>query len=375
MVKILHTADLHLDNGFTTGILPYDIIMERQRDLLETFDKIIETAKKERVELLLVSGDLFEQRYIQSSTIHYVNQRFGELDNTHVFILPGNHDPYHMLHFYKSYQWNKNIFIFTDEYEKVNLKDLDVAVHGIGFGYQEESRALLENLNINPSRKINILMLHGSDMTLAPRKQSKYIPFNHSDLAHSGFDYIALGHYHQHKKFNDIYGKVIAAYPGSPEPLGFDELGKHGIIIGEITKEKNTISILPISNRQYYSLDVDITNAVNIQEIKKKVIKEIAPYCPEINLFSIRLTGYYSWELGLSIDFFERQFKDIAYYIQIEDNTKPNYDIDKLIYGDTLLSSYILEIHNKLQIEKDEKQIKILKKAMEIGTKVLRGEV
>ena len=73
-------------------------------------------------------------------------------------------------------------------------------------------------------------------MSSAPRKVSNYLPFNQEDLRNSGFDYIALGHYHQHKLFDDDYGNIIAAYPGSPEPLGFDETGPHGIISGTYRK-------------------------------------------------------------------------------------------------------------------------------------------
>ena len=375
MVKILHTADLHLDYGFTAGTLPYHIIKDRQGELLEAFDKIIEIAKQEKVELLLMSGDFFEQRYIQTSTIRYVNQRLGELDNTYVFILPGNHDPYHMLPYYKNYSWSKNIFIFTDVYEKVCLQDLDVVVHGIGFGYQEESRALLEGLDMNSSSKINILMLHGSDMTSSPAKKSKYLPFNYSDLVCSGFDYIALGHFHQYKEYEDIYGKVIAAYPGSPEPLGFDELGKHGIILGEISKEQNNISMIPISKRQYYSFNVDITNLIDINKIKEKVIQVITSHCPEKNLFTIRFMGCYLWEMGESISFIESQFKDLAYFIQFKDDTEPIYNIKHFTDSNTLLSSYILEIQNKLQQENKPNQRKILKKAIKIGSEVLRGGV
>lgn len=107
MVRILHTADLHLDYGFTPGLLPYNRIKDRRRDLLETFDRIIGIAKDERAELLLISGDLFEHRYIQTSTVNYVNQKLKGLSETYVFILPGNHDPYHLIHYYKSYPWGK----------------------------------------------------------------------------------------------------------------------------------------------------------------------------------------------------------------------------------------------------------------------------
>lgn len=372
-VRILHAADLHLNNGFSARNFPYYIIQERQKDLLETFDKIIKTAYQEKVDILLFSGDLFEYKFVQPDTIEYVNNKFRNLNNAYIFILPGNHDPFHVFHYYKSFPWSKNVFIFSDEYQKFELEKFNVIVHGIGFGYQEERRPILETLRCQSLEKINILMLHGSDMTAAPIKQSNYLPFDQLDLVNSGFDYIALGHYHQFRELRNIYGNVIAAYPGSPEPLWFDELGKHGIILGDIKKQQNDISMLPISKRQYFKLNIDISCCKNLQEVQQNIEDEIFDKNPEKNLFSIILTGYYSWKLGESIEFLENQCKNLAYYIEIQDNTERVYDLDSFITENTLLSSYILEIQNKLEKEKDIKQRNILRKALEIGIHALRG--
>lgn len=375
VIKILHTADLHLDHAFTASSLPYKIIKDRQDELLEAFDRIIEIAEQEKVDLLLISGDFFERKYIQKSTINYVNQRLGELESANVFILPGNHDPYHMFSYYKNYGWNKNIFIFTDEYEQVYLQDLDIIVHGIGFAYQEENRALLENLTAQQPKKINILMLHGSDMTSSPVKQSKYLPFHYEDLINSAFDYIALGHFHQYKEYKNAYGKTIAAYPGSPEPIAFDETGVHGVLIGEISKRQNNISRVPIAKRQYYAFNVDITDLRDNHQIKEKIQQTIAPYDPERNLFIIKLTGYYLWETGVTAEILQKQFVDLAYFIQIEDGTESKQAMEEIENDDTLLSLYVGEIKNKLRQETRPEKRKILKKAIKIGSQVLKGGV
>ncbi|SJZ38604.1 metallophosphoesterase family protein [Garciella nitratireducens] len=372
-VRILHTADLHLNNGFTAANFPYMIVKERQKDLLEAFDKIIKICCQKKVNLLFFSGDLFEYKFVDLNTIEYVNNQFSKLSNTYVFILPGNHDPFYMLDYYRNFLWSKNVFIFNNQYKKVEIEELNVVIHGIGFGYQEEKRPILKSLVCEPSKKINILLLHGSDMTIAPKKESNYLPFEQLDLINSGFDYIALGHYHQYKEIKNLYGKIIAAYPGSPEPLGFDEEGRHGIILANINKKQNDISLLPISKRQYFKLDIDISNCEDFQQIKKNIKKIISNKYPEKNLFSIKLIGNYSWKLGESLELLYDQCRDLAYYIEFQDNTEEMYDLDTLIAENTLLSSYILEIQDKLKKEKDIKKRNILKKALKIGIDALKG--
>jgi len=63
-------------------------------------------------------------------------------------------------------------------------------------------------------------------------KDSRYNPMSSGELALLGMDYIALGHFHNTLrgvgKSENIYN------PGSPEPLGFDEEGEHGVFIGRI---------------------------------------------------------------------------------------------------------------------------------------------
>ena len=57
------------------------------------------------------------------------------------------------------------------------------------------------------------------------------------------FDYVALGHIHKPKYDNKI------VYPGSPISFGFDELGAHGFISGEIkNKEK---ALIPLRTQRF----------------------------------------------------------------------------------------------------------------------------
>ena len=56
-------------------------------------------------------------------------------------------------------------------------------------------------------------------------------------LREKGFDYIALGHIHK----NNFNKNENIIYPGSTISLGFDELGEHGMVVGEITKNENKL--------------------------------------------------------------------------------------------------------------------------------------
>ena len=48
-------------------------------------------------------------------------------------------------------------------------------------------------------------------------------------------------------------------YPGSTVSLGFDELGKHGIIVGEIENKNVDVSFLPLAETEFVEKTIDVT--------------------------------------------------------------------------------------------------------------------
>ena len=86
-----------------------------------------------------------------------------------------------------------------------------------------------------------------------------------SELKQLGFDYIALGHIHKLDYNSEENQRIV--YPGSTISLGFDELGQHGMIVGNIEKEKVELEFIPIDNKELKEINVEVTN-INDKEEK-----------------------------------------------------------------------------------------------------------
>ena len=56
-----------------------------------------------------------------------------------------------------------------------------------------------------------------------------------------------------------IYDEPKIVYPGSTVSLGFDELGKHGIIVGEIENKNVDVSFLPLAETEFVEKTIDVT--------------------------------------------------------------------------------------------------------------------
>ena len=56
-----------------------------------------------------------------------------------------------------------------------------------------------------------------------------------------------------------MYDEPKIVYPGSTVSLGFDELGKHGIIVGEIENKNVDVSFLPLAETEFVEKTIDVT--------------------------------------------------------------------------------------------------------------------
>ena len=110
-MKFVHIADMHFDTSFAQ-ISNTELGNSRRLEQRKALKKVIEYIKENNVDYLFIAGDFYEHKYIRESTIEFINKLFKEIENTKVFITPGNHDPLIKNSFYNKYSWNQNVHIF-----------------------------------------------------------------------------------------------------------------------------------------------------------------------------------------------------------------------------------------------------------------------
>ena len=220
-MKFVHIADVHLDIPFK--VLETKKLSEKRRlEQREALKKVVEYIKENKIPYLFICGDLYEHEYIRESTIEYINRLFETIPETKIYIIPGNHDPYLKNSYYATYNFAKNVKIFTEKIEKV--EDENACIYGYGFEDFYLKNPKYENINIEDKNRINILLTHGA-LDGNKNDDMLYNPILKTKLKQLGFDYVGLGHIHK-LSYNDEENQRIVN-PGSLISLGFDELGKH----------------------------------------------------------------------------------------------------------------------------------------------------
>ena len=318
---------------------------------------MIEYIKENEVSYLFIAGDLYDHEYVRQSTIDFINNCFKQIPNTLIFITPGNHDPYLKNSYYVKYNWSKNVKIFTSKIEKVEMKDFDLYGYGFEDFYLKESK--VEEINIENKEKLNFLITHAS-LDGGYDDQRVYNTISSSKLKQLGFDYVALGHIH---KTNLTRENRNIIYPGSTISLGFDELGEHGMIVGDIEKEKIQVEFIKLDDKEFRELEIDITNINEPEELLEKIeTLELN----EKDLYKIILKGNRNFEINTYKLYKQIEARNI---IKIKDKTQIGYDLNKIANNTTLKGIFAKEMLDKLNDENIDKET--IEKAIEIGIEAL----
>ena len=355
-MKFVHIADMHFDSPFATLSDKGNLGEQRRIEQRRIFKKVIEYIKENKIEYLFISGDLYEHKYIRKSTIEYINNLFKEIENTKIFIAPGNHDPILKKSYYSNFLWNENVYIFNSKIEKISTEDADI--YGFGFDDFYCTNSGVENLIIENPEKLNILIIHGT-LNGANLEEMQYNSMSSSMLENKGFDYVALGHIHKNNFSTN--GKII--YPGSTISLGFDELGEHGMVVGEINKNENELKFIKLDETEYVEKEINCTEINSIEELIEK-INEIN--IEKNKLYKIILTEKRNFEINI-YDIYKYELNERI--IKIKNKTKPNYDIEKISKEKTLKGLFVKEMME--EIKKEIYDDEILENALEIGIEIL----
>ena len=355
-MKFVHIADMHFDSPFV-NLSEKDIMGDLRRlEQRKVFKKIIEYIKENNIKYFFISGDLYEHKYIKQSTIEYVNKLFEEIPETNIYIAPGNHDPYTKNSYYNKYNWSKNVKIFGPKVEKIETQDANI--YGYGFDDFYCSDSGVENIEIEQNEKPNILIIHGN-IDGSTIEDMQYNSMSKKMLEEKGFDYVALGHIHK-KDYNTEENQKIV-YPGSTISLGFDELGEHGMIVGDVEKNKLEIQFVKLDDKQFTKRELNVDNIYSKEELIEK-INELK--IEENNYVEIILIGNRNFEIN--------KYDLIRYIlnnniIKIKDNTKIAYDLEKLENENTLKGLFIKEMNKKIKNAETEEEKEIIEKSIEIG--------
>ncbi len=290
-IRLLHTSDWHLGKKlFKKSRLP-----EQEKFL----DWLARCIIDQKIDILLIAGDIFDVPTPpnEASRLYYnFLNTITKKSNTHVVIIPGNHDSAdylsapiqllkkHRIHIVcglKDYKTNNHIILdINDEkvcikalpyfrtYELYNeieaIKDGEIEKEDIE-NYIREFFSYWPELDGKTSKIVMAHHAFGSPMASGSEQVLMLSGLESIPLTWLGedFDYIALGHIH---KPQVISNEKQIHYCGSPIPLRFSE--KHNKHVNKLISKSGKINLEKIPIPIFKKI-------VQIKTSKEKVYQDI----------------------------------------------------------------------------------------------------
>ena len=350
IVRFVQLSDLHLDSSLTAGRLglPAEKVRVRQREIRAVLPAACDLARDRKADLILIPGDLFDDEAVTMDTVNFVIETLGSLAPVPVLIAPGNHDfcslgsPYNdeLLVARRQRAWPGNVKIFrTGSWEVWRSEALPVVsitgmAHAAGAPIGE--RLLSSRVPRDESAPFRFLIFHGSrDNTDLPKGKLRTIPFSDDEIAAQGFDYAAVGHYHDPADFIDATGRIVGAYAGCPAGRGLDETGEKNVVVGEAVREEPgaparvRLERVPLDRRRIHLLEVPCMGLSHRDAIFRRADELVALRdCRSDDIVCLRLTGRVSPGVDLRVP--EGYLSDRFFHTTVDvSRLRPAYDLDR----------------------------------------------
>ena len=268
-MRFLHAADIHLDSPLI-GLSAYpdapaELLRTATRDALHN---LVELAIDERVDFLVIAGDLYDGGWKDFNTgIHFAWQ-MGRLKRAGipVYLLHGNHDAESEMTRRLSLPDNVQVFP-TSKAATFTLPELKVALHGRSFKTAATTEDLVPGYPAPRPGWLNIGVLHTALEGYAAH--ASYAPCSIAELRAKGYQYWALGHVHEHQIW---HGDSTIAFPGNLQGRNIRETGPKGALL--VTADEQEIRAVErryVDVLRWHRLQVDVSEAARLGEVSRLI--------------------------------------------------------------------------------------------------------
>ena len=392
MVKLIHTADLHLDSAFRSRFTKEEAENRRQKQLM-AWKELLSFAVEKKVQGILIAGDLFDSPVVSHGTMDFFLSTIAEHPEISFFYLRGNHDTENTFRYQENLP--KNLFLFSEKGKKYRLNDrlllagVEYGTKDISFGENEgatqgagqaaeqgvgqenahgaEALSKSESESEEESKFLklkeedcNILLLHGALYQGTPKGDS----FQGEEgiflknLEKLPLSYIALGHIHKGGE-GKLNNGALWAYPGCLQGRGFDEEGERGFLYLKVEEEKKEIrkEFIPIKQGEFRILEIELLEDEGTLACLKKIEVEMekAGTAKEDSL-RIILKGKKGLEQERNLRYLQLQLQDSVFFLEIRDECELSWNREEAMKEKSLKGEFLRVLAAADNLSKEEQE-------------------
>jgi hypothetical protein len=271
------------------------------------------------------------------------------------------------------------VVVLTPYLPEIVFAPLDAIIYGRVFDTKRSPRSPLAGLDVRTDTRAawKIGMVHGA-LAIPGRTDADAVVFTEEEIARTGLDYLALGHWHS--AIEGRAGNVAYAYSGAPEPVAVDQDGAGQVLIVTLDESngRHVVSIEPkrVGQTRCEKLDMD----VSIVHSQPELIDVLGRHADSNLVFDVRLTGLYPDELDLDIDEIERSLSPSFLRFRLRDVSIPAAPEGTAPPPDTVLGAFVRSVGDRIaELEATAGQsappdeLSDLREVMRLGRHLLEG--
>jgi DNA repair exonuclease SbcCD nuclease subunit len=363
MLRLLHTADVHL--GARHADLGDAATAQRERQFA-AFKAAVDLAIERKVDLFLVAGDLFDSNTQPRRSVERVAVELARLAQAKIrsVIVPGTHDCYERASIYRAYDLkalagstpdDDLVTVITPDQPALHLPMLDTTIHAAVFATKRAPFSPLRDVHVDsatePRATWHVGVVHGA-LAIPDRTDRDEVVVTKEEIAASGLDYLALGHWHSTQKGKA--GSTTYAYSGAPEPVAVDQDGAGKVLVVSLDDAAGgkvvTVEEAAVGQTTFVRLDVD---AARLNGQSDLIAKLQAKANPDLVL-EARLTGVRPDELDVDPGEVEEQLKGSFLRLRVRDQSTPALSEGAIPSADTITGAFIRDVEGRIaELEAD----------------------
>jgi len=356
MLRIIHTADVHL--GARHDDLGEQAAAQRERQFA-AFTATVDLAIAERVDLVLIAGDLFDSNVQPRRSVERVAAELARLVQARIraVIIPGTHDVYDRSSIYRAYDLktlagsaaaDDFLTVLTSDLPAVYLNAIDTVVHGRVFPTKRAPTSPLAGFDAataTPAGKWRIGMVHGS-LSIPGKTDRDEVVFTVDEIAASHLDYLALGHWHSSQQGRG--GAVTYAYSGAPEPVALDQDRAGKVLLVELDEAPGkrivTVEERVVGRTRFDRTELDAATVKSQPTLIETLEKRADPDL----VLDVRLVGVRPDDLDLDMDEIETRLAPSFLKVRVRDRSMPALTSGVLPSPDTVAGAFIRDMEARI---------------------------
>ncbi len=307
-MKFIHTADWQI--GMRADSIG-DRAPQVREERLAAARRVIDVAKTENADFILVAGDIFEDNGVDRRLVQKVADILRSFSGP-VLIIPGNHDPLVPGSVWEHPAWEApNVTVLREE---GCIEVAEALVYPCPLKEKRSAANPTAWIPKDDSGRIRIGLAHGTVEGI--RQDEPDFPIPRDAPQRTGLDYLAIGHWHSFASYPDSDGNVRMAYSGTHETTKFGERDSGNVLAVEIESHGKAPKIRPIKTGglNWISITEELIKEGDIKRLKDE-LEQLGN--PSQTLIQLTISGILNMEERSELEHIEQMLESRFFWSDV----------------------------------------------------------